>query len=230
VPFENDAARERARKRLLNAAKRYGIVPVGFMASQIRSERGAGTRDFSSFPAGSVTFLLTDIEGSTPLAGRLGDGYAGLLRDVRSIIRDAVRRCSGRTVDAPGDEYLSVFERPHPALEAAMHIQRSMRERPWPDGIDLRVRAGLHSGRPTLTDGGYVGLAVNTVARVCWVGHGGQIVISSQTKAAVERSMPAGVRFRSLGRHRLSGLTDPVKLYQVHARGLATDFPPLRKT
>lgn len=228
VAFEDDAARERARRRLLNAAKKYGIVPVGFITGQLRSERSARSPDFSTFPTGSVTFLLTDIEGSTGLLEQLGDGYAALLKDVRAVIRDAVRRCGGRKVDAPGDEYLSVFERPAPAIRAAIDIHRSLSERTWADDLECRVRAGIHTGRPTLTDAGYVGLTVHTVARVCSAAHGGQIVVSNKTKAAVEGSMPVGVRFRSLGRHRLAGLAKPETLFQVQAEGLVTRFPPLR--
>jgi class 3 adenylate cyclase len=228
IAFEDDAARERARRRLLNAAKKHGIVPVGFMAGQLRSERSARSADFSTFPTGAVTFVLTDIEGSTLLLRHLGDGYAAVLKDVRGVIRDAVRRCGGRTVDAYGDEYLSVFERAASAIEAAVDLQRAMRERPWADGLDVRVRAGIHSGRPTLTDAGYVGLAVHTVARVCAVGHGGQIIVSEKTKLAVEASTPAGVRFRGLGQHRLAGLADAETLFQLQAKGLLTRFPPLR--
>jgi class 3 adenylate cyclase len=228
VRFEDDAARESARRKLLNAAKKYGIVPVGFITGQLRSERSARTLDFSLLPTGSVTFLLTDIEGSTVLLRHLGDGYAAVLRDVRGVIRNAVRRRAGHKVDAYGDEYLSVFERAAPAIETAMDIQLTMGERTWPEDLDVRVRAGIHSGRPTLTDAGYLGLSVHTVARICSVAHGGQIVVSGKTKAAAEGSIPAGMRFRSLGRHRLPGLASPEALFQVQAKGLLTRFPPLR--
>jgi class 3 adenylate cyclase len=228
VRFENDAARERARRRLLNAAKKYGIVPVGFITGQLRSERSDRSLDFSTLPTGVVTFLLTDIEGSTLLLARLGEGYAPLLKDVRGVIRNAVRRCGGHKVDAHGDEYFSVFEHAAPAIEAAVDIQRSLMEQAWPDGVDVRVRVGIHSGRPTLTDTGYVGLSVHTVARLCSVAHGGQIVVSGKTKAAVAGSMPAGVRLRSLGRRPLAGLSQSEALFQVHAEGLPSAFPPLR--
>jgi class 3 adenylate cyclase len=228
VAFEDDAAREKARRRLLVAAKKYGIVPVGFITGQLRSERAERSPDFSAFPTGSVTFLLTDIEGSTRLLGRLGEGYAPLLKDVRGLIRDAVRRSDGRKVDAHGDEYFSVFAQAAPAIEAAVALQRSLGSRTWPDGVDVRVRAGIHSGRPTLTETGYVGLSVHTVARLCSVAHGGQIVVSGKTKAAIAGSMPAGVRLKSLGRHPLSGLGQFESLFQVHAEGLRTGFPPLR--
>jgi class 3 adenylate cyclase len=228
VAFEDDAARDRARLRLLRAAKRFGIVPVGFMDGQVRSERSARSPDLSSLPTGTVTFLLTDIEGSTTLLRRLGDGYAPVLRDLRSLIGASVRTAGGRKVDAHGDEFLAVFARPAPALVAAVEIQRALRGRTWPRGLEVRVRAGIHGGRPTLTETGYVGLSVHTVARVAWVGHGGQIVVSAQTKAAAARVLPSGMRLRSLGSHRLAGLPRAAALFQLEAEGLGTGFPPLR--
>ena len=339
VAFEDDAARERARKRLLNAAKRYGIVPVGFITGQLRTERrhaaagrlvielgrmgapgeleqrlrsvlrdpslavlhwseGAGSyldgagkpvplpadaqgravtylerhgrpmtalvhdpvvlddpdlvetvlsavrfviereslhgemqarsTDAATLPSGFVTFLLTDIEGSTALLRRLGDRYAGLLSDVRSTIRQAVLRAGGREVDARADEFFAVFDRTVAAIEAAVSLQRAMCDRTWPDEVECRVRAGIHSGRPTLTETGYIGLSVHTAARVCWAGHGGQVVVSGHTRAALQGSLPADVRLRSLGRHVLPGLPRAQALYQLEAPGLPTDFPPLR--
>jgi class 3 adenylate cyclase len=226
VAFEDGAARERARRRLLVAAKRFGIVPVGFITRQIRSERASP--DLASLPTGTVTFLLTDIEGSTRVLELLGDGYAGVLRDARSLIRNAVRRNGGQTVDARADEYFAVFERPAAAIQAAIELQRTMVERSWPNGLELRVRAGVHTGRPALTDDGYVGIAVHTVARVASVAHGGQILVSGKTRTAVQGSVPPGVRLRSLGRQRLAGIAQPETLYQVNANGLADRFPPPR--
>ena len=227
VAFEDDAARDRARKRLLNAAKRYGIVPVGFVVGQIRSERSGRTVDLSAFPTGTVTFLLTDIEGSTRLLRRLDEGYAPLLREVRAMTLSAVRRAGGRKVDVHGDELLAVFERPAAAIEAAVDLQRAIAGKTWPPRAPVRVRVGIHIGRPTLTETGYVGLAVHTVARICSVGHGGQVVVSSQIRSATAGKMPAGVKLRSLGRHRLAGLAKPETLYQLEAMGLRTSFPPL---
>lgn len=226
VRFEDDAARDRARARLLGAAKRYGIVPVGFMTGQLRSERSAHSPDLSTLPTGTVTFLLCDVEGSTTLLRHLGDDYAAVIRDVRSVIRAAVRREGGNKVDAHGDEYFAVFERTPPAIRAAIDLQRTMADHAWPGDHRVRVRAGIHTGRPSLTEGGYVGLAVHTVARICSVGHGGQIVASARTKVAAGDI--AGVRFTSLGRHHLAGLGAPETLYQVTAKGLPSRFPPLR--
>jgi class 3 adenylate cyclase len=231
VAFEDDAARERTRRRLLRAAKKYRIVPVGFIDGQLRSERELGaTGRVAALPKGFVTFLFTDIEGSTGLLERLGEGYADLLGDVRAIVRDAVVGAGGREVDARADEFFAAFELPAAAVEAAVGLQRTMSERRWPDDLECRVRAGIHSGRPTLTKSGYIGLAVHAAARVCFCGHGGQIVLSGETRAAVEGSLPAGVVLRGLGRHRLAGLSRPEALFQVEAEGLLCDFPPLRTT
>jgi class 3 adenylate cyclase len=109
---------------------------------------------------------------------------------------------------------------PRPATELG--------SRAWPDGASARVRIGLHTGRPTLTESGYVGLAVHTAARICAVGHGRQIVLSSATARAVEASLPVGVRLRQLGTHRLQGLRDPETLFQLEADGLPASFPPPR--
>jgi class 3 adenylate cyclase len=227
VRFEDDGARERARLRLLQAAKRFGIVPVGFITGQLRVER-SDRGDLSTLPTGSVTFLLTDIEGSTALLRKLAGGYAAVLRDVRGTIRTVVRRHGGLKVDAHGDEYFSVFEQPGPAVTAAIDIHRALHERAWPGDLPVRVRAGIHTGRPTLTDSGYVGLSVHMTARICAVGHGGQIIISGKTRTAVRDSMPSGVRIRDLGQVRLAGLGRREALYQVSAPGLPARFPSLR--
>ena len=336
VAFENDAARERARRRLLNAAKKYGIVPIGFIPGQLQDEQkhatagrlvielgrngapgeleqrlrsvlrdpaltvlhwsdasgayldGAGkpvplpaegdprvvtylerhgrpmtalvhdpailddadlaetvlaavrfavekergyrqvqatATDAAALPTGFVTLLMTDIEASTALLNQLGDRYRDLLNDVRGILRAAVSRAGGREIDARADEFFAVFERAAVAIEAAVAIQRALRGRGWPGGVEVRARIGIHSGRPTLTDVGYIGLAVHTAARVCAAAKGGQIVISGETRAALEGSAPAGIRFRSLGRHRLPGLANPEALFKVEAGGLLAGSP-----
>ena len=235
VDFENDAARERARKRLLNAAKKYGIVPVGFITGQLQTEREhaaaqirATAIDAAALPTGLVTLLMSDIEASTILLRKLGDGYGALLNDVRELLRTAVSRAGGREIDARADEFFAVFERPGAAIETAVAVQRELSTRTWPDRLEVRVRLGIHSGRPTLTDIGYIGLAVHTTARVCAAAHGGQIVASAATRAAIGTSPPSGIRFRSLGRHRLPGLAEPELLLQVQAPGLRATFPPPR--
>ena len=220
VVFDDEAARDTARTRLLRAAKKHGVVPIGFVSAQLQPQR--------RLPKGQVTFLLTDIEGSTGLLTRLDDRYPSVIAEVRRVMRSAVRRAGGREVDARADDLFAVFEQAPAALEAALAIQRAMRGGPWPEGIDVRVRIGVHSGRPTLTDTGYVGLAVHAAARICYSAHGGQIVVSSAVHSAVIDSLTDGVALKSLGAWRFQGLRDPEHLYQVEAADLRADFPPLR--
>src|SRR3954453_19705733 len=220
VAFEDEDARNRARSRLLRAAKKHGIMPIGFISAQLQPQR--------KLPKGQVTFLLTDIEGSTELLRRLDDQYAPLLADIRRRVRDAVRRAAGHDVSARGDDVFAVFERAPSALEAALTIQRTMRVAEGSGGVDVRLRIGLHRGRPALTDTGYVGLSVHAAASICFAVHGGQIVLSSAVRAAVIESLPEGVSLTRLGAWRFRGLPEPVELFQVHAADLLTDFPPPR--
>ncbi len=236
VRFEDDAAREKARRRLLTAARKYGIVPIGFFDGQLRNERlqaeikGRAT-DVASLPRGIVTFLMTDIEGSTTLLRTLGDRYAKLLREVRTLIRASVRSAGGHEVDARADEFFAAFRRPAHALDAAVRIQRALQEREWPDGAEVSVRIGVHTGRTTLAETGYVGIAVHTASRVCSAGHGGQILLSTAAHAAldvVQMSRIAGISVRTLGRYSLAGLPEPEALFQVNATDLRVKFPKLR--
>ena len=159
---------------------------------------------------------------------RLGDRYAGLLGDVRRVVRAAVRDAHGHVVSARGDDVFAVFEHAPSALEAAVAIQRSMRAGGWPDGSAVRLRIGLHRGRPALTDNGYVGLSVHAAARICFAAHGEQIVLSGPAAGAIGESPPAGVRLRDLGAWRFRGLPEPLVMFQAQAADLPADFPPLR--
>ena len=243
--FEDEAARDRSRTRLLKAAKKYGIVPVGFMTGQLRSQSSAAKRlaveneqmrseigarasEMRSLPTGSVTFLLADIADSTGLVTSLGDGYAAILAGVRRLLRDAIRASGGREVDARADEMFAVFGEPRPAIEAALVIQRRMRSNSWPGSLVVLVRVGLHTGRPTLTDTGYVGLAVNTAARICFAAHGGQVVVSSAVREAIADLEGLEAGFKGLGVHQLHGLSEPVTLLQLEVADLPMEFPPPR--
>ena len=229
VGFEDERARERARLRLLNAAKKFKIVPVGFIAGQLHTERKLGQRpEPVVLPAGFVTMLMTDIEGSTALVQTLGARYRQLIDEVWSILRQSVAAAGGHEVEARADEFFAVFEAPRAAVDAAISVQRELHGRTWADAVDVRVRIGIHSGYPTSTDTNYIGVDVNTASRICAVGHGGQVVVSANTREGVMASVPEGVRFKSLGSHKLRGLPDTVALYQVTAKGLRTAFPPLR--
>ena len=219
VAFEDEAARDRARSRLLRAAKRHGIMPIGFISAQLEPQR--------KLPKGNVTFLLTDIEGSTELLSRLDDRYAALLADVRRVVAAAVRSAGGHQVSARGDDVFAVFERAPGALEAAIAIQRAMRAGDWPEGMDVRLRIGLHRGRPDLTETGYVGLSVHAAARICFSAHGGQIVMSAAVRSAID-SLADGVSLERLGSWRFRGLPEPIEIFQVDAPGLLDEFPALR--
>jgi class 3 adenylate cyclase len=216
VAFEDEAARDRARSRLLRAAKKHGIMPIGFISSQLRQRQ--------KLPVGEVTFLLTDIEGSTELLGQLEDEYAGLLADIRRLVRAAVQGAGGHEVSARGDDVFAVFDQARGALESAFAIQRGMRDGSWPGGREVRLRIGLHRGRPQLTDSGYVGLSVHAAARICFAAHGGQTIMS----AAIHSALPETVSARSLGPWRFRGLPEPISIFQAEAPDLPSDFPPLR--
>ncbi|MGH3082574.1 MAG: DUF6582 domain-containing protein [Gaiellaceae bacterium] len=187
VVFDDEAARDRARTRLLRAAHKYGVAPIGFIRAEIQPQR--------RFPKGNVTFLLTDVEASTSLLARLRDDYGPLLTRVRGLVRTAVRQAGGQQVDARGDEVLAVFREPAAALKAALAIQHATQESSWPGaGDDVRLRIGLHSGRPTLTETGYVGLAVHTTARVCFAAHGGQILMTAAVRSGLADEDAQGSR------------------------------------
>lgn len=334
VQFETDAARESSRRKLLNAAKRHGIVPVGFIEGELRTagrksaagrliielgristsaeletelrrtlgdkslkvlrwskpegtyigcadqpealpvdgsdrrttfiqgrgrplmaivhdrevlesaeiteavvaavhlvagkellegvdEMGVATENL---PEGEVTFLLTDIEGSTVLLRAMGDGYAAVLRDVRTLIREAVLKHGGRQVEARADEFVAVFENARDGVDASVMMQRSIADHEWPANQDVRVRAGLHTGAITLTETGYVGITVHKAARIMGAAHGGQILVSKST--AQRCGDLIGTEIRSLGTHLLRGLGDEHELLQLDAPGLESDFPP----
>jgi DNA-binding NarL/FixJ family response regulator/class 3 adenylate cyclase len=173
-------------------------------------------------PTGTVTFVFTDVEGSTRLVRDLGDSYAGVISDHRRLVREALAERGGYEVDARGDEFLLAFESPDDALETAIAIQERHDSHNWP-GPPVRVRIGLHTGAPSIEDDDYVGLDVHTVARLCSAGHGGQILLSQSTVETLD-----DVEVKDLGHHELRGLDAPERIYQLVLEGAATDFPPLR--
>jgi predicted ATPase/class 3 adenylate cyclase len=168
-------------------------------------------REVRELPSGTVTFLFTDIEGSTRLLHEHGAGYAELLAEHRRVLRDAFGRYGGVEVDTQGDAFFVAFQRAGDAVAAAEEIQRA--------AGTIRVRIGIHTGEPTLTSEGYVGIDVHRAARICAAAHGGQVVLSQVTCKELDVD---GVR--DLGMHRLKDLGAPEKLFQLGA----DDFPPLR--
>ena len=136
---------------------------MGFITRQLQSERKyarariqATAMEAAALPTGFVTLLMSDIEGSTGLLRKLGDRYGALLNDVRGILRAAVSGSGGREIDARADEFFAVFERAGAAVEAAVAVQRDLAAREWTDGLEVRLRIGIHSGHPTLTEAGYM--------------------------------------------------------------------------
>jgi class 3 adenylate cyclase len=221
--FEDESARDRARTRLLRAAKKYGIVPVGFVTGQLvnlRVRAAARAGEERELPTGVVTFLLADVEDSTGLLRTLGDRYGRLLSDLRRMLGVEVRASDGRVVDIRADELFAVFKRAPAALGAALDIQRKVLGRAWPGGVSVRLRIGLHTGRPKLTESGYVGLAVHMAARVCAAARGGQIVLSHSAHDACTAARPPDIGFRDMGLHSLQGIPAPEALFQVEAADL----------
>jgi DNA-binding NarL/FixJ family response regulator/class 3 adenylate cyclase len=176
-------------------------------------------------PTGVLTLLFTDIEGSTHLVDRLGPRYAQALADQRRLIGEAAERYGGREVDVHGDELSLVFAQPADAVTAAVEAQKALSSHGWPDGTELRVRMGIHTGEPAVSHGSYYGLDVHVVARLAAAGHGGQVLVSERTRQGAE---PAGVEFVDLGEHGLKGLPSPQRIFQVQAPGLPLEFPALR--
>lgn len=173
-------------------------------------------------PQGAVTFLFSDIEGSTELSRSHGMAYGDLRAEHRRVLREAVTGQGGREVDAEGDAFFAVFRRALDAVSAAVHVQRSLSE-----GEGVRVRIGVHTTEPHLHADGYIGVGVSRAARICAAGHGGQILLSHTTAGILEDNELEGVRLRDLGEHYLKGIRQPQRLFQIEAQGLPSDFPPL---
>jgi predicted ATPase/class 3 adenylate cyclase len=181
-------------------------------------------------PAGSVTFLMSDIEGSTRLFHRWGSAYVPLLADHRALLREAVTRHGGVEVDTEGDALLSAFPAAAGAVAAALEGQQALGAHRWPEGGEVRVRMGLHTGDAEPDQGGYVSLAVHQVARICAAAHGGQVAVSEATAAAARGGLPDGATLDALGSFQLRGFPSPERLFQLRHRDLREEFPPLRAT
>ena len=176
-------------------------------------------------PTGTVTFLFTDIEGSTRLLQDLGDRYGPARDEHAAILRQAIRDGHGVEVSTEGDSFFAAFASPVAAVRAAVAAQRGLAAHPWPAGSPVRVRMGLHTGEGTRGGDNYVGIDVNRAARVADAAHGGQVIVSDPTRALVEDQLPEGVALRDLGTHRLKDLNLPMRLHDLVVAGLAADFP-----
>jgi class 3 adenylate cyclase len=182
--------------------------------------RDAYDRGVAELPAGTVTFVFTDIEDSTELLKALGDAYRELLSEHRRIVRTAFGEHGGIEIDTQGDAFFFVFQRAREALAGAVEAQREHARADWPGDADVRVRMGLHTGESAVHEEGYVGLDVVRAARICTVGRGGQILLSESTRALVGSGVPDGVSVFPLGQRHLRGIDEPERVFEVAIDGL----------
>ncbi len=178
--------------------------------------------------SGTLTFLFTDIEGSTLMLRRLGERYADVLTEHQRLLRAAFVDGGSEEIDVQGDSFFVVFRRARDAVLAALSAQRALADAAWPEDAEPRVRIGIHTGEAARAADSYLGLAVHRAARICAAGHGGQVLLSQSTQAMLEDEELPGLAHRDLGPQRLKDFERPVRLYQLVAPGLPESFPPLR--
>ncbi|HEY7003365.1 MAG TPA: adenylate/guanylate cyclase domain-containing protein [Gaiellaceae bacterium] len=179
-------------------------------------------------PTGTVTFLFTDIEGSTLLLRRLGEQYATVLEEHQRILRAAFEEAGGHEIDTQGDAFFVAFRRAKDAVVAALLAQSRLAAHEWPAGEKVRVRMGLHTAEPIVGDERYVGLGVHRTARICAAGHGGQVLLSGTTRELVADDLPDGASLHDLGHHRLKDIERPEHIFQLVGDGLPDSFPELK--
>jgi predicted ATPase/class 3 adenylate cyclase len=179
-------------------------------------------------PTGTVTFLFTDIEGSTRMLQALGNRWPAILEDHNRLLRGAIRDAGGADLRTEGDSFFAVFQSASGAVAAAASAQRALAAHPWPHEARIRVRMGMHTGEGAVGGDDYVGLDVHRAARIAATGHGGQVLVSSTTSELVRNVLPDGVGLRDLGQHRLKDLARPERIYQLTIHGLPEEFPPIR--
>src|SRR6188472_1132490 len=182
----------------------------------------------SNLPGCTVTFVFTDIEGSTRLLQELGDeGYGRVSGDHRRLVRETFGARGGTEIDTQGDAFFFSFPRARDAVAAAVDAQRALRDHEWPDGQEVSVRMGLHTGEPSVGEEGYLGLDVVRAARICSAGHGGQILVSETTRALVGNDLPDGVSVRDLGKQNLKDVQRE-HVYELALNEAPEEFPPLK--
>jgi YVTN family beta-propeller protein len=183
----------------------------------------------ADLPSGAVTFVFTDIEGSTRLVRQLGGRYAEVLAEHQRLLREAFASHGGHEIDTQGDAFFYAFGSAREGVIAAVEGQRALSGYPWPHETGVKVRIGVHTAQAAPVNGRYTGLAVHRAARICAAGHGGQILVSQATQSLLEdEEEELAHRMRDLGDQRLKDIERPVRLYQVAVPGLPTEFPPLR--
>ncbi|MGQ0606941.1 MAG: adenylate/guanylate cyclase domain-containing protein [Chloroflexota bacterium] len=176
-----------------------------------------------NLPSGTVTFVFSDIEGSTALLKRLGDErYAALLATHRRIVRETFGMHHGQEIDTQGDAFFYSFPRARDAVAAAVEVQRAHEQESWPEGAAVRMRLGLHTGEPAVGEEGYTGLDVVRASRIAAVGRGGQVLLSETTRAIVAGDLPDGVALHSLGDQRLRDIDRPEPLHELRIDDVST--------
>ena len=175
-------------------------------------------------PSGTVTFVFSDIEGSTALLKQLGEGYDAVLSNHRRLMRHTFTERGGVEIDTQGDAFFFAFPRARDAVEAAVEAQRAHAAHEWPDGCTVQVRMGLHTGEPAVGSEGYLGLDVVRAARLCTAGKGGHVLLSDTTRALVGASLPDGVSIFPLGERRLKDIDEPERVFELEIEGAA---PPV---
>jgi class 3 adenylate cyclase len=181
----------------------------------------------AALPGGTVTFLFTDVEGSTRLLQQLGESYGDVVRDHRRLLREHLGDKGGTEVDTQGDAFFYSFPRARDAAAGAVDAQRALAEHDWPRGAQVRVRMGLHTGEPSVGEEGYLGLDVVRAARICSAGHGGQILLSETTRALLGNDLPEGVSIVDLGRQSLKDIQHE-RIYELALDSAPGSFPPLK--
>ena len=180
----------------------------------------------ATLPSGTVTFVFSDIEGSTTLVKRFGDGYGDLLSTHRRLVRETFAGYGGVEIDTQGDAFFFAFARARDAVAAAVDVQRAHADYRWPQGADVRIRMGLHTGEPAIGDEGYHGIDVVRAARLSAVGAGGHVVISETTRALLGAAIPDGVRVHPLGERRLKDIDEPERVFELDIDGVERSPEP----
>ena len=194
---------------------------------RVAGDRLGGCR-VSGLPGGAVTFLFTDIEGSTRLVKALRERYAEVLAEHRRLVRAAIAGQGGHEVDTQGDAFFAAFAGAKQAVLCALEIQRALAAHEWPAGAPVRVRIGVHTGQAVLAEGAYTGLAVHRAARICAVARGGQVLVSQATQMIIEdeEEEEPGFALVDLGEQMLKDLDRPVRLFELAAPGLEARVGP----
>jgi class 3 adenylate cyclase len=174
----------------------------------------------TTLPSGTVTFVFSDIEGSTGLQKRLGERYGELIAEHRRIVRETFAAQSGVEIDTQGDAFFFAFARARDAAAAAVGAQRAHADKDWPDGETVSVRMGLHTGEPAVGEEGYLGVDVVRAARLCATAQGGHVLLSEATRALLGSSLPEGVSVHPLGERQLKDIDEPERIYELTIDGV----------